>query len=214
MAQPVAPTDDSSAGTRAARRLNQDYMKMYQFLSLGVWRHLGSSESQRSKAEVLCEFLYLNLEMRLPTEPTLGMMTALVVSSTPEVRSFDLHTALQLVRSTWKSTFKRLEKNNAERIDLLPTLPATFAELPPRIQSRLSDQVATQDAWLLTEGQLAVLQRRVKLRGHGQQAGESGAGAHELANALLALLPPISAGEYRKREQGGLKNLQIPRRMR
>ena len=209
MAQPVAPTDDSSAGTRAARRLNQDYMKMYQFLSLGVWRHLGSSESQRSKAEVLCEFLYLNLEMRLPTEPTLGMMTALVVSSNPEVRSFDLHTALQLVRSTWKSTFKRLEKNNAERIDLLPTLPATFAELPPRIQSRLSDQVATQDAWLLTEGQLAVLQRRVKLRGHGQQAGESGAGAHELANALLALLPPISAGEYRKREQGGLKNLQI-----
>ena len=72
MAQPVAPTDDSSAGTRAGRRLNQDYMKMYQFLSLGVWRHLGSSESQRSKAEVLCEFLYLNLEMRLPTEPTLG----------------------------------------------------------------------------------------------------------------------------------------------
>ena len=51
MAQPVAPTDDSSAGTRAARRLNQDYMKMYQFLSHGVWRHLGSSESQRSKAE-------------------------------------------------------------------------------------------------------------------------------------------------------------------
>jgi hypothetical protein len=35
MAQPVAPTDDSSAGTRAARRLNQDYMKMYQFLSHG-----------------------------------------------------------------------------------------------------------------------------------------------------------------------------------
>ena len=101
------------------------------------------------------------------------MMTALVVSSNPEVRSFDLHTALQLVRSTWRSTFKRLEKNNAERIDLLPTLPATFAELPPRIQSRLSDQVATQDAWLLTEGQLAVLQRCVKLRGHGQQAGES-----------------------------------------
>ena len=66
--------------------------------------------------------------MRLPTEPTLGMMTALVVSSNPEVRTFDLHTALQLVRSTWKSTFKRLEKNNAERIELLPTLPATFAE--------------------------------------------------------------------------------------
>jgi hypothetical protein len=73
----------------------------------------------------------------------------------------------------------------------------------------LSDQVATQDAWLLTEGQLAVLQRRVKHRGHGQQAGEAGAGAHELAHALLALLPPISAGDYRKREQGGLKNLQV-----
>ena len=182
MAESVGPSDGSGVVTRAARRVNQDYMKMYQFLSVGVWRHLGSSESQRSKAEVLCEFLYLNLEMRLPTEHSLGMMTALVVSSNPEVRSFDLHTALQLVRSTWKSTFKRLEKNNSERIELLPVLPASFAELPARIRDRLSDVLATQDAWLLTEGQLDVLQRRVKLRGSGHQEVQAAGVANELAH--------------------------------
>ena len=111
-----------------------------------------------------------------------------MVSSNPEVRSFDLHTALQLVRSTWKSTFKRLEKNNSERLSCCQFCPASFAEFPARIRDRLSDVLATQDAWLLTEGQLDVLQRRVKLRGSGHQEVQAAGVANELGTCPFSFV--------------------------
>ena len=80
-------------------------------------------------------------------------------------------------------------------------MPASFAEFPARIRDRLSDVLATQDAWLLTEGQLDVLQRRVKLRGSGHQEVQAAGVANELAHALLALLPATSAGDMEKHFQ-------------
>lgn len=163
---------EAPAGTpRAARRLNQDYVKMYQYLTSEIWQMLGSQESQRGKAEALSEFLYLTLDLRLPTEQTLGMMTALVVCIDRQIQPFNLQTALQLTRSSWKSVFKRLERN-AARIELLPMLPRTFAELPAHIQGRLVN-VAAREVWLLTEGELDILMRRVRLRANSNQ-GDSG----------------------------------------
>ena len=180
---------------------------MYQYLTSEIWQMLGSQESQRGKAEALSEFLYLTLDLRLPTEQTLGMMTALVVCIDRQIQPFDLQTALQLTRSSWKSVFKRLERN-AARIELLPMLPRTFAELPAHIQGRLVN-VAAREVWLLTEGELDILMRRVRLRANSNQ-GDSGDAAQLLAHSLLALLPGGCGRRLgAKQNEVQLRNLQI-----
>eukprot|EP00435_Cladocopium_sp_Y103_P038466 s2802_g10.t1 len=206
-----APAGTSVATTRAARRVNQDYVKMYQFLTSDVWQILGSQESQRAKAEALSEFAYLTLELRLPTEQTLGMMTALVVCTNRKIQAFDLQTALQLTRSSWKSVFKRLERSHA-RMELLAALPGSFAELPAHIQGRLTN-VAAQQEWLLTEGELDLLMRRIKLRASPNLQDDTGRAAQALANSLLSLLPgcgPFGAmGNAAPPQEVPLKNLRI-----
>lgn len=201
-----APAGAASAATRAARRVNQDYVKMYQFLTSDIWQMLGSQDCQRAKAEALCEYSYLTLDLRLPTEQTLGMMTALVVCANRQIHPFDLQTALQLTRSSWKSVFKRLERN-AARIDLLPTLPGTFAELPAHIQGRLNN-VAGHEMWLLTEGELDVLMRRIRLRANGNSSGSADA-ATLLAQSLLSIFPGACGRVGAKENEVQLKNLQL-----
>ena len=53
------------------------------------------------------------LGLRLPTEPTYATMTALVCSSTSPSR-FELHSALQVVKSSWRSLSARMLKISKE----------------------------------------------------------------------------------------------------
>ena len=89
------------------RRPNQDYSSCNVFLPLQVWRNLFQAKSERAKAEELAEFLYQQLELRLPTVPTYATMTALVsCNGTPS--RFELHSSLQTVKAAWRGSFGKL----------------------------------------------------------------------------------------------------------
>ena len=94
------PHGPSNVSTLRHRRANQDYSACNLFLPAEMWRKLGVDRSERNKAEELAEFLFSMLGLRLPTEPTYATMTALVCSSASPSR-FELHSALQVVKSSW-----------------------------------------------------------------------------------------------------------------
>ena len=91
------------------RRANQDYSSCNVFLPLHVWRNLSQAKSDRAKAEELAEFLFQQLELRLPTEPTYATMTALITCNGTPSR-FELHSALQTVKAAWRGISQRLQK--------------------------------------------------------------------------------------------------------
>ena len=103
----------AQAAPHRHRRANQDYSACNLFLPAEMWLKLGSDRSERNKAEELAEFLFSHLGLRLPTEPTYATMTALVCSSTSPSR-FELHSALQVVKSSWRSLSTRMVKISKE----------------------------------------------------------------------------------------------------
>ena len=134
------PEGLSQVSTGRHRRPNQDYCACNSFLPAEMWRKLGSDRSERTKAEELAEFLFSHLGLRLPTEPTYATMTALVCSSASPSR-FELHSALQTVKSSWRSLSNRMLKISKEdkKAELLQCLPARWEDLPERLRSLWGD---------------------------------------------------------------------------
>lgn len=126
----------AQAAPHRHRRANQDYSACNLFLPAEMWLKLGSDRSERNKAEELAEFLFSHLGLRLPTEPTYATMTALVCSSTSPSR-FELHSALQVVKSSWRSLSARMLKISKEdkKAELLHSLPARWEDLPERLRA-------------------------------------------------------------------------------
>ena len=201
--------DGSVAAQRPARRLNQDYTNMYWYLSEPVWQMLKSQESQRTKAEHLCEHLYLQLQLRLPSEPSLGMATALVMCNNTDARNFDLRNALETVRSTWKSLYKRLQRSNPDNgMNLVPTLSRSMQDLPMDLQARVAAAVPPEQ-WPITETALGVLARRVSLRkAPAEKPLDTGAAMIQQFTEALAMYLPKNIDRQRE-PQTSLKNLQI-----
>lgn len=122
------------------RRANQDYSSCNVFLPLHVWRNLSQAKSDRAKAEELAEFLFQQLELRLPTEPTYATMTALITCNGTPSR-FELHSALQTVKAAWRGISQRLQKilKEDKKAQLLSALPKTWEELPEHIRLKWGD---------------------------------------------------------------------------
>ena len=197
------------------RRPNQDYSSCNVFLPLQVWRNLFQAKSERAKAEALAEFLYQQLELRLPTEPTYATMTALVsCNGTPS--RFDLHSSLQTVKAAWRGIAQRLQKISKEdkKAELLSALPKTWEELPERIRLLWGDvrPAGCQDA-PKSESDILRLAAKVPLREtDGAVAAMKAQPQLEMASNMLKLLgyhPARSPQKSRAPEAGLLKNLQI-----
>lgn len=197
------------------RRPNQDYSSCNVFLPLQVWRNLFQAKSERAKAEELAEFLYQQLELRLPTEPTYATMTALVsCNGTPS--RFDLHSSLQTVKAAWRGIAQRLQKISKEdkKAELLSALPTSWEELPERIRLLWGDMrpAGCQDA-PKSESDILRLAAKVPLREtDGAVAAMKAQPQLEMASNMLKLLgyhPARSPQKSRAPEAGLLKNLQI-----
>ena len=209
MAEQSGTGDGSAVLQRPARRLNQDYTNMYWYLSDPVWQILKSQESQRTKAEHLLEYLYLNLQLRLPSEPTLGMATALVLCNQRDVRNFDLRNALEATRSTWKALYKRMQRSNPDNgMDLVQSLSRSAQELPTALQARVAAAVPPE-VWPITETDLGILARRVPLRKASTEK-EQDASTILVQHFTQALAMYLPQSMHRQREpQASLKNLKI-----
>ena len=83
--------DGAGAEKVVQRRANPDYTSCDQFLTLSVWQNLQGGKSERQRAEVLADFLFHVLGLRLPSEQTYGKMTAVVAMFCGQMTRRDLH---------------------------------------------------------------------------------------------------------------------------
>ena len=193
------------------RRANQDYTTCNLFLPAEMWLKLGSDRSQRNKAEELAEFLFSHLGLRLPTEPTYATMTALVCSSGASPSRFDLHSALQIVKSSWRSLSNRMLKISKEdkKAELLQSLPPRWEDLPERLRSLWGDvrPAGCQEA-PVSESAILRLAAKVPLRETDGAIAASKAQPHlqQMVQIVQATLPTRSP---RKPDDGLLTNLKI-----
>ena len=192
------------------RRANQDYSTCNLFLPAEMWLKLGSDRSQRSKAEELAEFLFSHLGLRLPTEPTYATMTALVCSGASPSR-FELHSALQIVKSSWRSLSNRMLKISKEdkKAELLQSLPARWEDLPDRLRSLWGDvrPAGCQEA-PVSESAILRLAAKVPLRETDGAIAASKAQPH-LQQMLQIVASTLPTRSPRKQGDGLLKNLKI-----
>lgn len=137
------------------------------------------------------------------------MATALVVCTQTDVRNFDLRNALEAMRSTWKSLYKRLQRSNPDNgMELVATLSRTAQELPTDLQARVAAAVPPAQ-WPITETDLGILARRVALRkAPAQKEQDPGAAMVQQFQQALAMYFPKNTNSQRE-PQTSLKNLQI-----
>ena len=202
----------AQAAPHRHRRANQDYSACNLFLSAEMWLKLGSDRSERNKAEELAEFLFSYLGLRLPTEPTYATMTALVCSSTSPSR-FELHSALQVVKSSWRSLSTRMLKISKEdkKAELLHSLPARWEDLPERLRSLWGDvRPAGCTEARVSESAILRLAAKVPLRETDGAIAASKAQPQfqQMLQIVQSTLPTRSP---RKPDDGLLKNLKIYR---
>ena len=121
---------------KAPRRPSQDFSRLDDFLPLAVWKQLESAKNSRHRAEILSEFAYMQLGLRLPSEHTYGVMTAVVEGFSREVSQEDFHESLTTIKKVWASLKKRLDKRfGDDKSALLLELPGSVDELPEREKS-------------------------------------------------------------------------------
>ena len=197
------------------RRANQDYSSCNVFLPLHVWRNLSQAKSDRAKAEELAEFLFQQLELRLPTEPTYATMTALITCNGTPSR-FELHSALQTVKAAWRGISQRLQKilKEDKKAQLLSALPKTWEELPEHIRLKWGDvRPAGCQESPMSESYILRLAAKVPLREtDGAVSAMKAQPQLEVASPALKLMAAHqnrSPQKSRGLEENMLKNLQI-----
>ena len=210
----TAPLDGAVAEKVAQRRANQDYTSCDQFLTLSVWQNLQGGKSERQRAEVLADFLFQVLGLRLPSEQTYGKMTAVVAMFCGQMTRSDLHGILQTVKSTWNvyKTSKGKERGNTSYLVVLPTC---FEDLPLDLQANYQDsRPGLPEGWANPHRDLENLSFKVPLRETNaavqKQKAESNV-AQEVSKALrpyLALMGMPNIGHFAGEERA-LKNLRI-----
>ena len=172
------------------------------------------TKSERAKAEELSEFLFQQLELRLPTEPTYATMTALIsCNGTPS--RFELHTALQTVKAAWRGISQRLQKilKEDKKAELLSALPKTWEDLPERIRLVWGDYrpAGCQEA-PMSESYILRLAAKVPLREtDGAVSAMKAQPQLEVATLALKLMAGYARSPQKSNglEEGVLKNLKI-----
>ena len=189
------------------RRANQDYSACNLFLPAEMWLKLGSDRSERNKAEELAEFLFSHLGL-----PTYATMTALVCSSTSPSR-FELHSALQVVKSSWRSLSTRMVKISKEdkKAELLHSLPARWEDLPERLRSLWGDvRPAGCTEARVSENAILRLAAKVPLR-ETDGAIVASKAQPQLQQMMQIVASTLPTRSPRKPDDGLLKNLKIYR---
>ena len=202
----------AQAAPHRHRRANQDYSACNLFLPAEMWLKLGSDRSERNKAEELAEFLFSHLGLRLPTEPTYATMTALVCSSTSPSR-FELHSALQVVKSSWRSLSARMLKISKEdkKAELLHSLPARWEDLPERLRALWGDvRPAGCTEARVSESAILRLAAKVPLR-ETDGAIVASKAQPQLQQMMQIVASTLPTRSPRKPDDGLLKNLKIYR---
>ncbi|MCV6602645.1 MAG: hypothetical protein OIF54_13990 [Cohaesibacter sp.] len=134
----TAPLGGPGADQTIQRRPNQDYTSCDQFLTSTVWQTLQGGKNERHRSEVLSEFLFHILGLRLPSEQTYGKMTALVAMFGGDSARSDLHCTLQSVKSTW-NVYKTKQGKVCGDGPFMARLPNLFEDLPLERQGNFKD---------------------------------------------------------------------------
>ena len=170
------------------RRAQQDYEAIDLFLTKSAWERLNSLTGFRDRAECLCEFAYLKLWLRLPSERTFGSMVGLLRSyNVQEPTGWSLHQDLETLKGIWNTVKGRLSRRNPEPDELLKQLPLDFASLPPFIRDSFGAQrPAAGDERPFSPDKVARRAQRVPLRKtHSTISDVQGAGKALAALAAL-----------------------------
>eukprot|EP00438_Fugacium_kawagutii_P024892 Skav230367 [mRNA] locus=scaffold4112:352:7335:+ [translate_table: standard] len=200
-----------------SRRSQQDYSRLVEFIPNQLWESLRGAQGYRHRAEMLSEFLYDRLQLRLPTEGTYGSMVSAVTGFETNISRFDLHMVLQTTKETWKGLLRRRQKAQPEgRMILLPHLPGQVQQLPAELQAwfQQNPPAAVEDRpfdWQ-TAQQLA---SAVPLRGSNgvvvaaQQKPKGFDGAMNLFGALQSFAQYLRPENNLGPDVGGLKNFKL-----
>ena len=206
----TAPLDGAEAEKVVQRRANQDYTSCDQFFTLSVWQNLQGGKSERQRAEVLADFLYHVLGLRLPSEQTYGKMTAVVAMFCGQMTRRDLHGILQTVKSTWNVYKTSKERGNTSYLVVLPTC---FEDLPLGLQANYQDsRPGLPEGWANPHRDLENLSFKVPLRETNaavqKEKAESNV-AQEVSKALRPYLALMGMPGHFAGEERALKNLRI-----
>ena len=224
MAEVEAVTTET---VRQNRRVSQDYSRLDDFLPLSVWQRLQKASGDRHRAEILSEFCFASLGLRLPSEGTYGTMTAVMISFDSCKSQSEFYDGVQIVKAAWHSTSKRLKKRFADdKGQLLLVLPScaeglpdrereSFRENPPATEGeRLHSSASVQR--LATLGPLRGTHSAVKEVKERRQAAAAEDPTVKLLRALAMFLPDRSCeGRPQGKPDKGLTNLRIltPRKL-
>ena len=188
---------------------------MDDFLPLPMWQRLQKASGDRHRAEILSEFCFEALGLRLPSEATYGTMAAVMLSFDSGKSQSDLYDGVQVLKAAWQSTSKRLKKRSVDdKSQLLMLLPSSVEGLPDRERQCFRESLpATEDERPFSSSSVQRLASLVPLRGthsavkdvkerRKAQAVEDP--ALKLARALTMFLPErlLEPREEVKRDNG------------
>ena len=175
---------------------------------------MSSKVTFREKAECFLQEAWVHLGLRLPTEGTLAMITALCFMLTNAdaagASRWQLNTAYQTVKSSWKSLFKRLNKvPDPGPTPFLLVLPSTFDQLPQELQLRFeADRPVPVHDRPVQEQSLLLLTARVPLRSSSDaalQLKDKSSPNEMFSRALLGFVNSMQAQQH-----GGLGSDELP----
>ena len=190
--------------TKTPRRKMQDYTNFPCFLTKKEWQNMCNALSAREASMEVCGFLYNQLRLRCPTEPTYASMVAVVAAAQRIDSQFELSTTLQTVKKVWNSQKKRQGKESAENEEYLLHLPATWDQLPEEIRQSFHDTLPLSPMKQpCRPAQLRATAARVVLRGN-KVSNESA-----VEPARVSLRRELMIFLKEEREDNLLHNLQI-----
>ena len=134
------------------RRANQDYTNAMHLLRAEDWQALCGAVGLRDKFNVLMTFCHDVLDLRLPSELTMSMFTAICGSLVPSSTTWQQYQRLQEAKGVWRELSRRWARQGEEKGPLLLRLPKTWEELPESLQERLDrSAIMEADRWPVQE---------------------------------------------------------------
>ena len=209
----TAPVDGPGAHMVIHRRPNQDYTSCDHFLTSTAWLTLQGGKNERHRAELLSNFLFHVLGLRLPSEQTYSKMTALVAIFGGEYARSDLHGVLQTVKSTWNGYNKLKRGKECGDTPFLARLPCLFEELPLEIRANFKDsRPGLPEGWPDHRRELVGLALRVPLRETNKAVQQEKAASNvalEVSKALQPYFAYMGMARASHVAEKGLTNLRI-----
>ena len=202
-----APAQDTGTSS-SKRKKQQDFTRFYAFMSAQTWEYIFQGHTSRGKYERLSESLYQQLGLRLPSEPTYGMMVALVLALQKEeaASQWKMHVDLQEVKSVWTSVKSRMKQCVEEPAEWIKVLPETFDELPQEVRDRFQDEPIVPEQRMMVQKQLLLyLAAKVPLRGTHLAV----ASAHHALKQPMPQMPWQIMPQALPIQTGSLQNLVL-----